>query len=694
MKLLSSPQVRRFITVLCIVIAFAQKTMAAEGLWIPSDTAVYKLDECLAKAGSTLGYKDIYAEGSGSISNAIIHFNFGCSGGVLSDNGLAITNYHCLIKHVSLLPNADSLVLHGFSAESNEDEIILPGVTVEITRKIVDITDSISRLLDNIEHYSVRKFVSDTIFQNLERQISEKTGLNARIKPDLHLTRFHLYLTESFNDVRLVFFPPNYINFGKDADNWQWPRHSGDFAFVRIYQDGKPLQNNDFITIADTACAEHDFVMQLGFPTETSVHVSSSALQCLQKSVLPQRIESLRERSAHFETAILRNDSLSLKYASKNYSAQNYIVKFDGALTMLDRHRAYDSKLKYEFEMSEMSAGIQTTIHKLLIKENESCPFETQNSLLLNSVFGADLFLSTLKLRKLSAPTKDFSATQAVTFQQLRNFHTETDMRTEVAIAEDAFVYYIAHTPAQWLPESLKSLTDENSRRYFQQILKKSELTDAAKTERFIQKYKNTQSNKLDTDPLFKLTNDIYNQYLFVFQPLSTPIATEVDSLYYEYYSQLKRYDNSPKYPDANATLRVSYGLVSKTEPMDGVLWDWKTTKKGLTEKYNKDSVCYTLPKVFLQYINDVLPSSQTICFTTTSHTSGGMSGSPVVNQKGEMIGLNFDRTQQATMSDYYYSEETCRNIAVDIQYIMHLLDHYFNAQSLSQEIRRTKPSR
>lgn len=680
----------RYCTI-CLVAVLAltapKAAICAEGMWVPSAGSSPYLFDSLRSAGLQLAADEVFTGNPSSLSSAVFQLSTGCTGSIVSQDGLSLTNYHCLLRFIPALAGTDSLIKNGFAAHAPEQEPRLEGLSAEITHQIIDLTDSISAQLAGAETFLLKKKRADSICLSLEKQYSQSTGLIARIKPSLHLTQFHLYLLESFSDIRLAFLPPEYVDLGHVADNWQWPRHSADFAFIRIYKNGKAYHSDAYIPVAQSYPAENDFAMLLGFPTESDNHLSSAGLACLTDSIIPVRNTCLKTKAQIFGRASNKDQALRNVYLGKLYNAQNSATKYDGAYRMLKRYRAHAGRYELEQQLASEDPVAGGILTELYAQERALSSLEKQSNLLLNSVFGSDLFIAAMKLRKLSSPTADFAKTQATTLQQVVAIFGGADVSTEQELATALFVYYIENADKTLLPSRLAWLDKQAAMHYFEDILKKSVLTDLQKTTKFVTNYKQGESNPLDSDPLFVLANDIYSSYLTLLRPEISAHASAVDSLYYEYFQRLGAITNTSQYPDADATLRLSYGQLRATLPEDGVRYAWRSTKQGLEEKYRQDSLSYPFPAIFRAFVADKLSGDQTICFTTTCHTSGGNSGSPVLNARGEMIGLNFDRIWQATMSDYYYSEEICRNIAVDMRYIMLLLGEYFAASEIASEI-------
>jgi hypothetical protein len=682
---------------------------AKEGMWLPF--LLEKMNEKeMRSMGLKISAKDIYDVNAGSLKDAVVIFGSGCTGEVVSDKGLVLTNHHCGYGTVQGLSTvANNYLLNGFFAKNQQEEIPCVGLSVTFIVRIDDVTTKVKEGILSSMPDSVKNKLQIANIELIEKETKKTTGYDAQVKSFFYDNAYYLFLTEKYLDVRLVAFPPNGIGkFGGDTDNWAWPRHTGDFGMFRIYANNqnKPANfSKDNIAFTPRrsfainidGVKENDFTMVYGFPGRTSEYLTSSGVAEVMTTLDPARIKIREKRLSIMDADMKESEEVFIKYASKQAGIANYYKKWKGELLGLQRNNAIEKKkieeqnfMKWARQMPERKLAYGTlldSMNDLYKKQNESIRLnEYINEALLASevIRKGSLFANILKgidtlkqLDSLRLYEREFAA-----FQKTINLPTDKKVTQEL--------YAIYANDIGYHP--LIGFDKVN------EIYEKSLLSSTNNFAKLLQlKNKNEMKNVIQYDPLYETYRYIDSLSKANFAKLKATQSL-LTKYYGKYMLALNEYNlGKALYPDANSTLRVTYGKVQGVTPQDGVHYDYYTTLDGAVRKHNAAVEEFEMPqklldlhrkKDFGQYgINYHGGITVPLAFLASNHTTGGNSGSPVINAKGELIGTNFDRIWEGTMSDMLFDPNLCRNITLDIRYTLFVIEKFGGAKWVIDEM-------
>ncbi len=681
-------------------------TQAKEGMWLPF--LLETLNEKEMKAmGMKITAKDLYNEGKSSWKDAVCIFGSGCTGEVISREGLVLTNHHCgygTVQGLSSLQN--DYLKNGFWAMNNQQELPCPGLSVTFIEKIVDVTTPLTAGLSNSLQDTIRQ---KELGKRIDALVKENTknGYGALVKSFFNENKYYLFITVKYTDVRLVGFPPNGIGkFGGDTDNWAWPRHTGDFSVFRIYTDSnnkpaafnvknKPYKPKKFFSINIGGVKKGDFTMVYGFPGRTQQNLTSGGVKEVMEITDPTRIK-IREARLQIMDADMRADrKIFIQYASKQSGIANAYKKWKGELLGLRINNAIDKKLAQE---KEFTNSVKVT--KLLTREPEPSIISTINAtyplqkknMLLNlyldeAAGGCEAIQQGAELHKLLGILQKTNSIDSITkFKPswdafYKNYSVSTDKKISFKLME-------------LMQEAFPDLKIDGIKN-IGSVLEESVLPFPNKiNELFVAKNATEVIKTIETDKGYLLWLAFNNLQASNFEEFRKYQLSLVNNYHYYVGEKLIRNAGKPFYPDANSTLRVSYGKVEGVTPEDGKEYNFYTTLDGAIAKNNPEAEEFEVPtklldlykaKDFGNYAtaNGKVP----IAFLASNHTTGGNSGSPVLNAKGQLIGTNFDRIWEGTMSDIYYDINLCRNITLDVRYTLFIIEKFGGAGWLLKEM-------
>ena len=693
---------------------------ADEGMWIPLLLKKYNIEDMQAK-GFKLTAEDVYHINKASLKDAVIglgregrpFFHF-CTAELISDEGLVLTNHHCAFGMIQEHSNLDKNYLRdGFWAKTKKDELSSPGITASILVRMEDVTDKIMSELKSNMTVDERNNKITEISKKLEQEAVKGSTLMANIKPYFNGNQYFMSVFKIYKDVRLVGAPPSAIGkFGGDTDNWMWPRHTGDFTLLRIYADEKneplayspeniPYKPDTFFKISTKEINEGDFTMVFGYPGTTKEYLPSFAVEELVNIEYPHKIGIRTAKLNVINAAMESDDLLRIKYAAKAASVANAWKKWQGEIKGLERFKTV-SKKQQEEEKFQVWATNNEKYNRILSQYKKL--YRDRERLVLAQSYvdeagkrGAEIIgwsASVSNLLKSKEKLQDIEKLRSDLKSASMAFYKNYDLATDKKILVEMLKLYSQNLPMEWIPTEIQKASKKGIEKYVDHLFSNSIFADQEALEKLMNKVDQETYKKLKKDPALVLFASIDQLYLEKIQKTASTINSEITQLNKIWLAALmEMQDEKTFYPDANSTLRVAYGEIDGYSPRDAVYYTHFTTLKGIMEKDNPKIYDYNIPQKLREiyqkrdFGNYTQAGEVPVCFIANNHSTGGNSGSPVLNAEGHLIGLNFDRAWDGVMSDIQYDPEICRNISVDIRYVLFIIDKLANADHLIDEM-------
>ena len=705
---------KKIITLIAVaILTLPTMAWADEGMWIPM--LLGRNEAAMKKAGMHISASDIYDVNNASLKDAVMLFGSGCTGEYVSAEGLVLTNHHCGYSYIVKNSTVEhDYLTNGFWAMSRDQEIPCPGLTVTRLVRMEDVT---KQVLDGITEKTTEVERAAIVKKNIDKITAKAvkgTHYKAVIKPFYYGNQYFMYINEVFTDVRLVGAPPSSIGkFGGDTDNWMWPRHTGDFSMFRVYvgKDNKPADFSEtnvpyvplkHLTISLKGVNEGDFTFVFGYPGTTNRYATHDYVDLVANAENPARVDLRQIRLDRYKTAMGTSPAMRLKYASRVASIANGWKKWQGETKGIERMRGVRMKTEQEAEFQKW-ADNEPQYSEVLYQLEEN--YAKLRQLRLDRVYLSESILTTdlmQRIRQLvriaDLDDKAAAAAAAKLLEESRTYLDDplNDMASDRAILVETSAYAWQRGYMPYLNEFCE--TEKDLAHFLISAYRNSVLNDKDKLEKLLTlpAAKLKAEIKNSTDSSLFLYNKAYN---FCYSKRKsdeyTQLTGNIDSLMRIYMNgMMEMYPDSNFFPDANLTLRVTYGHVQGFKPKDGVYYTSYTTLDGVIEKANPAIYDYAVDRTLRRlcvrkdygpYAND--KGELPVAFVATNHTTGGNSGSPVLNADGELVGINFDRCWEGTMSDLIYDPKVCRNISLDIRYCLFLIDKYAGAQHLVAEM-------
>ena len=670
---------RKTLLLVALIVATSFSAFADKGMWLPSLISS-RIKDMKAK-GFKLSAEDIYSINKASLKDAVVLFDGGCTGEIVSEKGLLLTNHHCGYDAIQALSTVEhDYLTNGFWAMSHAEELPCPGLKVHILVSMKEVTDRLA--------------AGETKQQIIAEAEAEGVGYRATVESMYYGNIAYLFIYREFNDVRLVGTPPSAIGkFGADNDNWIWPRHTGDFSVFRIYVNennepaeysasNKPYKPARHFEVSTAGVKEGDFTMIYGFPGNTQEYITSDAVKYIAETSDPTKISLRTQRLDIIGAAQATSPKIRLQYAAKHANIANAWKKWQGEVLGINRLGTYAKKLAYETRFREENPD------KAYLLDSLAAAY-ARNA---EGYFNYELYTETIRGIELQQVVKiAFSnLTYEEKMEAAERFYKDFVMDVDRSLAVAMLTEYEAK--GTFISEELKALfaAHGGAKGYAEWL------------------YDNTKLGSFEEFKTANISEDPMTEFVMAIQPIAKRISAytyrnfsnipDIERWFRPYVKALMEWDKLRAFfPDANLTLRVAYGKVAGYEYADGEYHLPQTTIEGIMEKDNPEIYDYNIP----QSLRDVYAAKEygrwgvtmngkytvPVCFIATNHTTGGNSGSPVLNNKGQLIGINFDRTWLSTMSDIEFDETLCRNIVCDIRYVLFVMDKVGGAGWLIEEM-------
>ena len=697
---------------------------ADEGMWIP---ALLQRNEAEMQAmGMKITADDIYSINHSSMKDAVVLFGGGCTGELVSEQGLLLTNHHCGFDWIQRHSTVEhDYLTDGFWAMTPEEELPCPGLTAIMLKNMVDVTEKVLFGITNQTTDEERAEIIQNNIKGIIESAKKDTDYEVTVESFYIGNQYFLMYNEVFKDVRMVGAPPSNIGkFGGDTDNWVWPRHTGDFSIFRIYvdKDGKPAEYGEdnvpykpdyHFTISLNGVEEGDFTFVFGYPARTNEYLPSVAVNQEANVIYPVVVDLRTQILDIYNKYQERDAKVRIQYASKHASLGNGWKKWMGVIEGIRNFKGIEKKQAFEdayLNWCNENRGRIPYMHALndftpVYEEYEkyrmATTYLTEAGLSIELIdFAA--FFNVLTTMTKETPQEEvemmINSLRIATTEFFKDYYQPID--EEVAVA--MLTAYRDNQPEDFRPEILNEIDKKykgDVKAYVNYIFGKSIFTSEEKVNKLLDNFKVGKAKKLAKDPALIAYNSMINFYVANVKDKANECNRKINNLrrvYMEGQMQMipEVYPERNLYPDANFTLRVTYGKVGGFKPKDAVTYRHFTTLDGIMQKENPNIYDYVVTdrlrelyeaKDFGRYADK--DGSMHVAFIAGNHTTGGNSGSPILNANGELLGLNFDRTWEGTMSDLIYDPSICKNISVDIRYVLFLIDKYAGCTRLIDEM-------
>ena len=688
---------KKFLLPLAIVLMAFQSARADEGMWLPALIS-QRIGDMQAK-GFKLTAEDIYSVNQASLKDAVVLFGRGCTGELVSGDGLIFTNHHCgygyIQKHSSV---EHDYLKDGFWALSRSEELPNPGLTVSFLEYMQDVTAQVLEgYTDGMAEDERAQLVRQNSKKLIDAAVAPGKGLTANVEALYYGNQYFLFVFRVYSDVRLVGAPPSSIGkFGGDTDNWMWPRHTGDFSIFRIYADAEgnpavyskdnvPYHPKKFFKISRAGVKEGDFTFVYGCPGSTKEYITSDETAYIAEVSDPQKIALRTKRLEIMKKYMDQSQAVRIQYSAKYASVSNAWKKWQGETKGIGKMKTVASKQAYEARFKDWAKGkrYEGVLEKLSALYKEYIPVyrayeyynETVRPIEILSIAGQIASMKELNV------SKNLSKVVSV-----KNFYKDYYQ----PIDEEIFVSMLKALGDNLSEDVLPAFYKEQLAKFGSveawkdSLYAKTIFADQAR----VLALKEEDTTLVKNDPV-TIMNDAFTEWFRTgLRPSIVKLNADINLAYRDYMQgQMDFEPEKVFYPDANLTLRVAYGNVAGYSPADGIDYRPVSTLKGIIEKDNPDIFDYNIPQVLRDIYAEGGHEAQPVCFLATNHTTGGNSGSPVLNADGNLIGINFDRVWEGTMSDIAFDPEFCRNISLDVRYLLFNIEYIGHAAYLFDEM-------
>ena len=709
---------KTLLALLVAAIALPAQMVADEGMWLLQLMRSQNLEKPMRELGLELTADDIYAPGSASLKDAIGIFGGGCTGEIVSPNGLILTNHHCGYSYIQQLSAVEHNYLRdGFWSQSYEEELPCKDINFTFVSEIKDVTDDINKriadgTLSEQDSFSERALALIAAEMFEEDSIDGKKYLTPQLLPYFEGNKYYLVYYKKYTDVRLVGTPPNSIGkFGGETDNWMWPRHTGDFSVFRVYGDSLgnpaaysekniPLSTPKYLNISLAGIDYDDFAMIMGFPGSTSRYLTGEEVKHRMYSQNEPRIAMRDAALKIIREEMEKDEAVNIQYASKMARISNYWKNSIGMNKAIVDNKVVETKLEKEAAFKAFAQKVGNKSYETVVEEiNAAIHTQSRSEYLATLV--VELISNIEFVRRNLAYGNDSTADarflekpEAVNSYYSWVHDRDYNHRIDCRVAKALIPLYMSLTTEEERPALLNEMNKKykgNMEKYIDDVYESSIMASEKNVQKFLKK---PTAKKLQKDMAVQLRNAIYGKYREIMNS-QKEFNNTINGLHKTYLKGLMEMaGEAPMAPDANFTMRLTYGSVKAYQPKDGVTYNHYTTLNGVMEKEENTSSEFTVParlkELYLtkDYGDYALPNGDLpVAFLTTNDITGGNSGSPVMNSRGELIGLAFDGNWESLSSDINFNKELQRCINVDIRYVLFIIEKYGNCKRLIDEM-------
>ncbi|MEO7263793.1 MAG: S46 family peptidase [Ferruginibacter sp.] len=709
-----------------VLIASLLQARADEGMWLPMLLGQQVYND-MVKKGLKLSKEQLYSINKASIKDAIVIFGGGCTGEIVSNQGLIFTNHHCGYDAIAKASSVQNNYLRDGFYAYNKDQEIKSSLTVQFLDRIEDVTAEVEAGLKGLA-WADRVKKQTEVYKAITDKVADKdNALAGRIYSMFKGNQYIMYVYKTYRDIRLVGAPPESVGkFGGDTDNWEWPRHTGDFSIFRVYadkngkpadysKDNTPLKPKYFLPVSIKGIKDNDFAMIYGYPGGTNRYETSYGIKLKNEIENPSLVGLRDMRLKYMHEQMIKDPAVKLKLSSNYAGVANYWKFFEGETKQLIKFKTYDEKKAFEQRFLNWAKG-KPQYENILTeyeKNYESwTPYSKMRQYINEGILGSTLvgFANSLQavedaLVKQGSSGADIKKSAEAADTKRKTFLQDYDQPSdEKILAGVAMRYYLDIDKSQHpigLYEKIKaaygSLDDEATyKKWAKDVLANTLILNDEKWNAFIA---NPDANTLQADPAYDFASSFAKNYNLKYSSLYSAFVNKNNELGRSYLKGIMEMNPaaaSKMYPDANFSMRVSYGSVKSYNPRDAVHYDYVTTSKGILEKYIPGDYEFDLPanqiellrkKDFGQYI-DKGRNDLVVGFITTNDITGGNSGSPVIDGSGNLIGLAFDGNYEALSHKIAFDKNLNRTINVDIRYVLWCIDKLGGAKNIINELK------
>jgi hypothetical protein len=704
-----------FRSLIVLILLGSLQVKADEGMWMPILLQKYNYAK-MQQMGLKLTAEQLYDVNNSSLKDAIVWFNGGCTGEIISANGLVLTNHHCGYDAIaSLSTEKDNILDNGFWAKNYTEERPKAGMWVSIVQRMDDVTDKVLAELKGVEEKD-RPAKLAGIFKKLSDEAVKGTHYEALVREMFKGNAYYIFIFEKFTDIRLVGTPPQNIGkFGGDPDNWIWPRHTGDFSMFRIYAnkenkpaaysaDNVPYKPKHSLPVSMKGVSEGDFAMIMGFPGRTNRYEFSQGIQLAQDKTNPT-IVALRDiRLKAWKEVMDKSEKDRLLLSASYAQIANYWKYFIGQTEQLKHLKVVEYKQNEEKRFADFANGkpeYQNVLANVQKAYEAYSPYVLQRTYLSEGVLGIGISQIALSMYPYETAKDTAAANKAIMVaqQNIEGLYEEFFASADEKIMRQILMKYYTDIPkdqqAPYMATILKKgkTPEEAFAKFSAEVYAKSIFVNKDKFKAFLNK---PSTKTLAKDPAYAMLKSFYEHYLNNYKPKVDAFNAAIGPESRAFMKGLMAMQPEKTfYPDANSSLRLTYGSVKSYDPKDAVHYDYYTTLEGVMEKYNPNDFEFTVPQRLIDlhkaknYGQYAMPNGKLpVAFITNNDITGGNSGSPVINGNGELIGLAFDGNWEAMSGDIVFDEKYKRTISVDIRYVLFLIDKYGDAPNIINELK------